>query len=128
MLHIINIFLRNSKVFIQISNSKSKCFVTKTGLPQGRVILPLLFIIYINDLLATHTNSFKHADDTSVLVTGENLEDLQVRLNSACKQIESRCRKWRMVVNGSITELMLLHCEASAINLPTMNSDTRALV
>ena len=58
MLHIINIFLRNSKVFIQKSNFKSECFVTTTGLPQDRVISLLLFFICINDLLATHTNSF----------------------------------------------------------------------
>ena len=121
MLHIINIFLSKRNVFMQISNFfKSKCFVTKTRLPQGSVISPLL--------LATHTNSFKFADDTSVLVTGKNHEDLQVRLNSACRKIESWHQKWTMVVNGSKTELMLLNCEASAINLPTINSDTCALV
>ena len=127
-LNIINILLRNKKVFIQISNFKSECFVTKTGLPQGSVISLLQFIIYINDFLATHPNSFKFADDTSVLVTGKNLKDLQVRLNSSCRERELWCRKWRMVVNGSKTELMLLNCEMSAINLPTINSDTCALV
>ena len=127
-LNIINIFFRNRKVFIQISNFKSQCFVTKTGLPQGSVLSPLLFIIYINDLLSTCLNSFKFADDTSVLVTGKNFEDLQVRLNSTCREIESWCRKWRMVVNGSKTELMLLNFEMSAVNLPMSNSDTCALV
>ena len=91
------------KVFIESSNFKTKCFVTKTGLPQGSVISSLLFIIYINDLLATHTNSFNFADNTSVLVTGKNFEELQVRFNSACREIEPWCRKWRMVVNGSKT-------------------------
>ena len=128
MLNVINIFLRNRKVFTQISNFRSECFVTKTGLHQGSVIWPLLFIIYINDLSATHLNSFKFADDTSVLVTGKNLEDLQVRLNSTYREIVSWCRKWRMVVNGSKTELMLVNGEMSAISLPTRNSDTCALV
>ena len=118
--------LQNRKVFIRISNYKPECFVTKTGLPQSSVISPLLFIIYINDFSATHLNSFKIADNTSVLVTGKNLEDLQVRLNS--REIELWYRKWRMVVNGSKPELMLLNCEMSAINLPTINSDTCALV
>ena len=115
-------------MFIQISNFKSECFVTKPELPQGSVISPLLMIIYINDLLATHKNSFKFAEDTSVLVTGKNVEDLQVRLNSVCREIESWCRKWRMVVNGSKTELILLNCEVSAISLPTIISVTCALV
>ena len=102
------------------------CYKDKA--PQGSVISPFLFIIYIDDLLATHLNRFKFADDTSVLVTGKNLEDLQVRLNSTCREIKSWCRKWRMAANRSKTELMLLNCEMSAINLPTINSDTSALV
>ena len=100
----------------------------RQGSPKGSVISPLLFIIYIKDLLATHTKSFKIADDTSVLVTDKNLENLQVQLNSMCSEIESWCRKWGMVVNGSKFELMLLNCEMSAFNLPTINSDTCALV
>ena len=128
MLHITDIFLRNRKVFVQTNNLKSECFVTRTGLPQGSVVSPFLFIIYISDLLIAHTNSFKFADDTSVLVTGKNLEILQVRLNLVCRELESLCWKRKMIFNGTKTELMLLNCEVSAINLPTINSDTCALV
>ena len=73
-------------------------------------------------------NSLKVADDTSVLITGKNLEDFQVRLNSTCREIESWCRKLRMAVNVSKSELMVLSCQMFAINLPMINSDTCALV
>ena len=53
---------------------------------------------------------------------------LMTGANTTCREIESWCRKWRMVVNGSKSELTLLNCEMSAINLPTINSDTCALV
>ena len=100
----------------------------KVRAPQGSIISPLLFVILFNDIFATHRNSFKFADDTSVLITGKNVENLQVRLKSTCREIEPWSRKWSMVLIGSKTELMLLNCEVSAINLPTTNSDTCALV
>ena len=97
-------------------------------LSNTRKTRKIIFIIYINELLATHTNKFKFADDTSVLVKDKNVEDLQNRFNSACREIESWCQNRRMVVNGSKTELMLLNSEVYAINLPTINSDSCALV
>ena len=69
--------------FTQIGKAKSSNREIKFGVPQGSVLGPLLFLIYINDLsnVLVHSTPFFFADDTSIVTSGKNNEELEHKLN-----------------------------------------------
>lgn len=65
---------QRTKFGVSVSNEKE----TENGVPQGSVLGPVLFIIFINDIVRSITNCKIHlfADDTMLYIAGENVEDI----------------------------------------------------
>ena len=62
----------------KLNDTPSDLNITECGVPQGSILGPLLFIIYINDFsnnIKTDTSFF--ADDTTLICSGKNKEDLK---------------------------------------------------
>ena len=74
----------------QIGNYISDKEQTQCGVPQGSVLGPLLFLIYVNDIQysSNKLDFFLFADDTNLLYADKNLKSLETIVN---KQLEYIC-------------------------------------
>ena len=77
-------YLEHRKQFVINIDTMSDYQSTKYGVPQGSILGPLLFNIYINVmLLSSHTAPFiLFADDTSILFKSKDLSSLTINVNS----------------------------------------------
>tara|TARA_B110001454_G_scaffold192176_1_gene192306 strand:+ start:1042 stop:4992 length:3951 start_codon:yes stop_codon:yes gene_type:complete len=84
-------FLRTRTAEVVINGTKSKRVRLKQGLPQGSVLSPLLFILFINDItkdIPADVESPLFADDASLCAMHENLDVAQDRLQVAVSAVE----------------------------------------
>ncbi|MCG8430647.1 MAG: hypothetical protein MJA29_05710 [Candidatus Omnitrophica bacterium] len=72
----IKTFLNNRQQYVLVDNSKSSSCLVKSGIPQGTVLGPILFAIYINDLVDVVKNSHisLYADDAKIFTYIDNNE------------------------------------------------------
>lgn len=78
-------YLLNKSQFVQIENYQSTALHLSTGIPQGSVLGPLLFSLYINDLpsVCPDTNIQMYADDTVIYLHGSKMEDVEKELTKS---------------------------------------------
>ena len=80
------------------------------GVPQGSILGPLLFSIYINDLPLhiTYSDCELFADDTTLLCTASNVSLINDKLGGSLNQLMDWCKMNAMVVNPKKSECMLV--------------------
>ena len=82
-------FLFNRSQVVEIDQSKSDPHSLLSGVPQGSILGPLLFLIYFNDLpdCLTEAKIIMYADDTVVYFSNDKIEKIESVLNSEFENI-----------------------------------------
>ena len=84
-LELLKSYLKNRNQYVEIEDTKSKMLDISTGVHQGSILGPLLFIIYVNDF-ALSSEKFKfvmYADDTTLTNTLETFSTNELNGNPA---------------------------------------------
>ncbi|KAL5253023.1 hypothetical protein ACHWQZ_G015697 [Mnemiopsis leidyi] len=76
-------YLTNRNQFVSINGNCSESKQIEYGVPQGSILGPLLFVIYINDLpgICNLAKFILYADDANIIVTGSSMEKISRRVN-----------------------------------------------
>lgn len=88
------------------------------GVPQGSILGPLLFLLFINDLpnVLTTCNCLLYADDTTIYSSHKSLTELQETLNTDLNNVYSWCIDNQLQINPLKTTFVLFHNPQTVIS------------
>lgn len=104
-------YLQNRMQQVRYNDEWSKLLSTEYGVPQGSVLGPLLFIIYINDIVKASPEDCKikmFADDTLIYVTGESSMEIERKMNVALNVMEEWMNANKLKMNAEKTKYMIV--------------------
>ena len=94
-------YLTDRRQSIEIDNHISKEEKTLCGVPQGSVLGPLLFLLYINDIYkcSSEFTFYLFADDTSIIYADNNLRTLESTVNSELAKVSEWLKANKLTLN-----------------------------
>lgn len=114
-------YLKGRYQAVVIKGKTSSYKPISAGVPQGSVLGPLLFLIYINDIVDDIDSAVKlFADDTSIYLGLDDSAERTRLLNSDLKKIINWSKKWKVVFNPAKTKLMTFSNRRQPDTLPLL--------
>ena len=102
-------FIKNRKYFVHINGKNSETKTVNIGVPQGSTLGPLLFLIYINDMIHISDLFFltQFADDSTVTYNADTLKQAIETTETDFKRVYEWLAANKLIINLNKTHLML---------------------
>ena len=83
-------YLSRRSQYVTIQGKYSTTMSLKHGVPQGSILGPLLFIIYINDIpnINKIAKFILYADDANIIITGNSMHDIEIQYNALAASLK----------------------------------------
>ena len=118
-------YLSNRQQFVSYNSAKSPNENVKCGVPQGSILGPLLFILYMNDICYTSKllKTILFADDTTVFYSHKNINVLTEVMNNELTGVSNWFKANKLSLNVKKTNLMYLGTRKQISNMSNVNID-----
>ena len=126
-LNLLKDYLTNRKQFVEFGENNSKLNIIRTGVPQGSILGPLLFIIYLNDLVCSTKKFYPiiYADDTALSTTLNTFNSDEIPSEEAINHELENINNWfklnKLSLNPNKTKAMLFHSPQKHVNPININ-------
>ncbi|KAJ3603145.1 hypothetical protein NHX12_030888 [Muraenolepis orangiensis] len=102
--------LSNRSFILQTSSGQcSRLRRLKNGVPQGSVLSPMLFNVYIHDLPDTVSNKYGYADDLAIMLSRPTWKAMEEGLNEDMGTLVAYLRRWRLQLSVGKTVAAAYH-------------------
>ena len=116
-------YLTQRQQVVEYNGFQSDSLEIKTGIPQGSVLGPFLFSVYINDLpLCTDMfNMIMYADDTTLFCDINSIPDVEHSLNAELSKITDWLAANKLSLNANKTKFMVFHSDKKTVRYPKLH-------
>ena len=123
-LQIIKSYLTNRTQCVEIEGNRSEYRDVDIGVPQGSILGPLLFLIYINDFpkICTNSSCILYADDTAIFFENENAETLQHDINLDLPRVSEWLKSNKLSLNTDKTFYQIYNMSREEVNIDILLS------
>lgn len=122
-------YLCDRQFLVKVEHEHSDFYSVNTGTPQGSVLGPLIFLLYVNDLPdhITDGTTFMYADDTTIVISDSGVDGVCRKLEGVIAQFKYWCDKNRLIINFAKTQYVHFrgksrHVEFGNVRMNDMNN------